>query len=479
MSTFLIGREKQIAELNTALNSSKPEMVALVGRRRVGKTYLIQRTYEDRINFELTGIQNTNLAGQLANFSYAVEQYFPNRRDESLPKDWLAAFHQLGKLLDEHRGDKKQVVFLDELPWLSAPRSGFLEALGFFWNSWATKRNVVVVICGSAASWMIRKVIHHRGGLHNRVTRLIQLLPFTLAETESYCRARQLRLDRYQLLQIYMVMGGIPLYLDFLEPGKSAVQNIQDICFAPLGYLKTEFDRLFSSLFEQYEKHVAVVRALAGKRKGLTRKELVDNARIGNGGSLSRVLDELETSGFINIYSGYHKKTRERLYRLTDFYTHFYLTFLEKLGRTASVDFSQLSDLSEWKTWSGYTFENVCLAHIPQIKRTLALEGIASSVATFVARSEEDTPGAQIDLLIDRSDQTINLCEAKFSVKEFTVDKRTAENFARKKDVFRHHTKTRKQLFLTLITTFGVKDNQHRREQVDQVITLNDLFAPR
>ncbi len=477
MENIVVGRQRQIKELKEALASPKPEMVALVGRRRVGKTYLVRQIYGNRIDFELTGLQHGHLDSQLQNFVFSLGKYFPNFRLREKPTSWLEAFHLLGQALESLNKTEKQVVFLDELPWLGSRRSGFITGLAYFWNSWASRQNIVLVICGSAASWMIKKVINDKGGLHNRVTRLLFLYPFTLAETEEYCRLRNIKLDRYHLLQLYMVMGGVPMYLDQLKPGLSAVQNIQEICFEESGYLRNEFERLYASLFENHQYHVVLIRALAARRNGLTRQEIIQSTPFTNGGMLSDILEELEKSGFITVYGGYGKKVKESLYRLTDFYSHFYLTFIEPLGKYSKTDFGQLSDLPKWKTWSGYAFENVCLAHVDAIRKALGISGIASSVASFIAAPKDGLPGAQIDLLIDRSDQAINLCEIKFGNSVYEVKKQDTENFAAKKNVFRYHTKTNKHLFLTLVTTFGAIDNAHKINAVDQVLTMDDLFS--
>lgn len=478
MDNVLIGRRKQIKELEEALASGKPEMVALVGRRRVGKTYLVRQVYSDRIDFELTGLQHGNKETQLQNFVFTMGKHFPGYRMEGTPDSWLKAFHFLTQALESLNKREKLVVFLDELPWLGTKRSGFITGLGYFWNSWASKQNIVLVICGSAASWMIKKVINDRGGLHNRVTRLLLLYPFTLAETEEYCKYRDIKLNRYHLLQIYMAMGGIPLYLDQLRPGLSAVQNIQEICFSPSGYLRNEFERLYASLFENHDQHIAIIRALASKRTGLTRQAIIQFTKFSNGGMLSERLDELEKSGFITIYGGYGKKVKESLHRLTDFYSLFYLTFIEPLGKSSQSDFTQLSDLPKWKIWSGYTFENICLNHVNQIRRALGISGIASSVASFIAAPKNGISGAQIDLLIDRSDQSINICEIKFSALEYEVSKKDVENLINKKKVFQYHTKTKKHLFITLVTPLGAIENRHKLNYIDQVVTMEDLFLP-
>jgi uncharacterized protein len=477
MENLLIGRTRQIQDLEEARVSAKPELVAVIGRRRVGKTYLIKQVYAQQIDFELIGTQHSNLSDQIQNFVLRITKYFPDFEIRQKPSSWLEAFDLLGRALETLTKTEKKIIFLDELPWLDTKRSNFIAGLSYFWNSWAVNQNIVVVICGSAASWMIKKVINDKGGLHNRVTRRLFLYPFTLAETEAYCQAKQINLNRYHLLQIYMVMGGIPMYLEQLKKGLSAVQNIQEICFEPSGYLYDEFDRLFASLFDNYQHHIQIIRALASKRNGLTRQEIITLTKLANSGMLTDILNELEQSGFISIYNGYGKKVKESLFRLTDFYTHFYLTFIEPLGKHSKIDFKQFSDLPKWKTWSGYAFENICLNHIEQLRKALGINGIATSVSSFIAKPKDGLKGTQIDLLIDRSDQSINICEIKFSNDKYEFTKKDAENMADKKSVFRYHTKTNKHLFTTLISNFGVIENSNRVNYIDQVITQDDLFA--
>jgi hypothetical protein len=476
MEGLLIGRKRPIAELEEALTSQKPELVALIGRRRVGKTYLIKQVYAQKIDFELIGTQNSNLAIQLQNFVLRLARFFPDFPIRQKPSSWIEAFDLLGHALETLKKTEKKIVFFDELPWLDSKRSNFIAGLSYFWNSWALNQSIVVVICGSAASWMIKKIINDKGGLHNRVTRRLFLSPFTLAETEEFCQAKQIKLNRFHLIQLYMVMGGIPMYLEQLKKGLSAVQNIQEICFNPEGYLYDEFDRLFSSLFDNHQQHVALIRALATRREGLTRQDIITHTKFTNGGMLSDILNELEQSGFISIYNGYGKKVKENLYRLTDFYSLFYLTFIEPLGKHSKLNFKELSDLPKWKTWSGYAYENLCFSHLEQIHQALGINGIFTATASFVAKPKDGFKGAQIDLLIDRSDHCINICEVKFSSRAYELTKNDVENMANKIAVFQYHTKTHKHLFSTLITTFAPVENSNRVNFIDQVLTYDDLF---
>ena len=476
MAKELIGRKEEQRILKKALASDEAEMVAVLGRRRVGKTFLITEVYQKYFSFEITGLQKADLKRQLANFSFNLQRQSKGKAPLKEPKNWLAAFQQLVLYLDELPKDKKQVVFFDELPWLASPKSGFLTGLGFFWNSWAVRENIVVVICGSAASWMIKKVVNNTGGLYNRVTKRIYLKPFTLSETKAFLKSKYLNFTDYQIAQIYMAMGGIPHYLKEIESGKSAVQNIDAICFADNGLLKDEFNRLFISLFAHADKHIAIVRALAIAHQGLTRTQLVKAAKVAEGGNTSKVLSELEQSGFISTYFPFGKKKKGKLFRLTDEYSLFYLKFIEDKNNEGANTWQQLSQTQAFKIWSGYAYENICLKHIPQIKEALKIAGIYSISSSFYKKGNKKEQGAQIDLLIDRNDQVINLFEIKFYNTEWSLTEAYAKNLRDKLRIFQETTKTKKYLMLSLITTFGIKQNQHSLGFIEKVITLEDLF---
>lgn len=476
MKNNITGRKKEIAILEKAYQSKRAELIAIIGRRRVGKTYLVKQIYNVHIDFELTGLQNTPRQEQLQNFSYQLAEFMGLKMPLKEPKNWLEAFRMLINYLKEKKDNRKQVVFLDELPWLATPKSGFLRGLSYFWNSWAVNQNIVLVICGSAASWMIQKVVNHKGGLHNRITKRIQLYPFTLLETEQYLQSKNITLNRYQLVQIYMAMGGIPHYLEEIEGGMSAVQIINEICFSETGLLRDEFLKLYPALFDNSEKHIAIIRALAETRQGLNRTEIIKQTQLANGGSLTRVLDELLQSGFISTYYPFNKKKKDMLYRLTDEYSLFYLQFIERnLGDKKEV-WQRLSQTQHYKSWSGYAYENICLKHIDQIKEALRIGGVYSTSSSFYKKGTSNEKGAQIDLLIDRNDQIINLFEIKFYKEEMLLSKTDAAQLRAKKTVFQRTTNTKKHLFLSLITTFGLTPNTHSIGLIDQVLTLDDLF---
>ena len=471
-----VGREKEQAILQKTLTSYEAEMVAIIGRRRIGKTYLIKETFKENIVFEITGLQNAPLDEQLENFVFWLQRISNVKEKLEKPKTWLKAFMMLIDYLETLDFTTKKVVFLDELSWLATRKSGFLRALGFFWNSWAVNQNIVVVICGSAASWMIQKVVNHRGGLHNRITKLIYLNPFTLTETKQYLEARNIHFNYYQIIQLYMALGGVPHYLKEIDGTKSAIQNIDAICFSEFGLLRNEFSRLYPSLFENAEKHITIIRILAKSNQGLNRKRIVKATDFPDNGNLTKVLDELNQSGFISVYQPFGKKKKDSLYRLTDEYSLFYLQFIETNKQEGESTWQHLSQTQTYKIWSGYAYENICFKHLPQIKKALGINGIYSVSSSFYKKGTADEKGVQIDLLIDRNDNVINIIEVKFYNQELTINKAQAEQLQQKLWAFQTASKTRKQLFLTLITTFGLKHNQHSLGLVQQVLKLEDLF---
>jgi len=323
---------------------------------------------------------------------------------------------------------------------------------------------------------MIKKVVNHRGGLHNRITRRIHLKPFTLAETKAYLESRNIHFNPYHIVQLYMAMGGVPHYLKEIRANRSAIQNIDAICFSSLGLLRTEFDNLYTSLFEHADNHIKLIRALATSQKGLTRSSIIKISGLVEGGRITSLLEELIHSGFVSAYYPYGKKKKNKLYRLTDEYSLFYLRFIENKKQEGAGTWQYFSQSQEYKTWSGYAYENVCLKHIPQIKKALGIAGVYSLSSSFYKKGTAVGKGAQIDLLIDRNDHVINLVEIKFYNKEFSLTKEEAERLRRKMWVFQEASKTNKQLFLTLITTFGMNHNKHSLGLVQQILKLEDLF---
>ncbi len=470
----IVGRKEEIAVLNTLKNSTKSEFVAVYGRRRVGKTFLIRNVFDAPFSFQLTGTANTDLKNQLMNFHTAFVKINPVKAPKSPPKTWFDAFNKLSLFLETQPTGKK-TIFLDELPWLDTPQSNFIPALEHFWNSWASYRtDVLLVVCGSAASWIINELINNRGGLHNRLTERILLQPFSLAETEAFLQSKGANYDRYQLLELYMVMGGIPYYLDNVQVNRSVAQNIDRMFFVESGLLTTEYANLYRSLFSDYEKHTAIVEALSEKAKGLTRKEILAITLLPDGGSTTLILEELAQSGFIKKYLPFGKGKRDALYQLIDPFSLFYMSFVKDTMAEGEGAWLAQLDSPKWQAWSGYAFEYLCRYHVKSIKKHLGIAGVYAEISTW--RSQAKSGGAQIDMLIDRKDRVINVCEMKFSVKPFTITKAYADNLRNKMMVFRTETDTNKTLFLTIIAANGLAENQYSQQMVQDSLDMTALF---
>ena len=487
MNEPIIGREKEIAILESRLRSQFAEFIAVYGRRRVGKTYLIKQFFSKRdvILFEQTGLNKGNLKAQLEIFAESLSRAFYNGVRMTTPKNWMDALHQLNLSIDMYR-DKQVVIFFDELPWLAARKSGFLVALEHFWNVyWTYRKKLKLVVCGSAASWMLENLIYNKGGLHNRITARIRLQPFNLCETKKYLRYLGVNLNNQQILQIYMAMGGIPHYLKEISKGLSAAQNINEICFQKDGLLFDEFDMLFHSLYEEPETYVNIIRTIAKKPKGISRKELIKATKITEGGRLTAQLRSLEEAGFIGGLLPLNKGKRGVYYRVMDEYVLFYLTWIEpfkEVTKRAIISDAHYWELAikkpAWQTWTGQTFEAVCFKHANVIRKKLDIEHIAVICGDWQYQPEKYSKesGAQIDLVFDREDGCVMLCEIKYSDKPYTVTKEFVEQLKRKEAVYREKTKSKKQIFWVLIAANGVSENQYLKDTIHHVITLEDLF---
>jgi uncharacterized protein len=470
----IIGREGELLLLSGLKKKDVSSFVALYGRRRVGKTFLVRKAFNNQFEFYLTGMANAGTNHQLANFNAAIKKHDPSRELQRAADNWQEAFEQLIELLGKSKAEKK-VVFLDELPWLDTAQSGFIPALEHFWNAWASGRpDIILIVCGSAAAWMINKLLNSRGGLHNRVTHRIRLEPFTLRECEAFFKARSAGFDLYQLVLLYMVMGGIPFYLNQVDTGLSADQNIDRLCFTADGILRGEFDNLYHSLFSKAERHISIIEALNKQGRGLTRDELLETSNMPNGGGTTRILKELEESHFIRKYVSWGNKEKLSLYQLSDPYSLFYLKWVKDSGTLDQHNWIHQLDNPKKRAWSGYAFEQLCLAHIAQIKKALGIAGIETTTSSWIGRDKER--GAQIDLVIDRRDRIINLCEVKFSIHPFTITKEYAEELATKISVFREQTRTRKAIYLTMVTTFGLVSNSYASSMVQNNLDMNILF---
>lgn len=476
----IVGRKEEQKELNRLYESRQSEFVAVYGRRRVGKTYLIRETFRDRITFMHTGLNIYNeetlvtTKDQLSHFLHSLQSY--GCEATAQPKDWNEAFYMLEALLTKLDDGKRQVVFLDELPWLDTAGSKFLTALEAFWNGWgAARENLMLIVCGSAASWIIKNLIKNSKGLYGRLTYEMRLRPFTLSETESFLKYKNVELSRFDIVLAYMALGGIPYYLGYIRSGLSLAQNLDLILTDRNASLRLEFSILFRSLFLNHERYVDIIKYLATRHIGFTRDEIAKHINIVTGGTLSDTLTALVESDFIEVYRPFDARKSETLYRLTDPFCRMWLHFMES-GKVKDPQFWQHNiNASVINAWAGVAFEEVCMKHIEQIKKSLGISAIVSEASAYTLRGDESHDGAQCDLIIRRADRVVNLCEMKFVRESFTITKTEDLKLRNRMSLVRDSLKRSETLHLTMVTTFGVRKNAYSG-LVQSEVTLDDLF---
>ena len=473
--TQLIGREIEQKLLRKYIDSERSEFIAIYGRRRVGKTFLVTETFGKQLDFDMTGVIDGNKDDQMVSFNLSLKErgYEGNR-----VSNWYDAFEALKEVVKKKASKKRHVIiFIDELPCLDTPRSGVVKALDLFWNGWATRQNnVKLIVCGSATTWIVDNIIDNHGGVHNRITHEMHIHPFTLHDTETYLTVNGFKWNRLNIAQAYMVLGGIPYYLSLLDNTQSLPANIDRLFFGRDAEMKKEFDRLFKALFKSPQAYVDIIQLLAANKKGLTRKEISEKLKKETGGHLSKLLDNLENCDFIRKYNVRERKINSNngIYQLTDFYIQFYHDFCRKHSTDEHFWENSINSPKQ-NTWYGLAFERLSMAHIPQVKEALGVQRIRTEYYSW--RSKESVPAAQVDLIIERADQIISLCEIKYSKGAYTIDAKEEERLRNRMTDFADETKAKEAVQLVMITTYGLKENSHSSEVTDKVV-LDDLFKP-
>ena len=462
----LVGRKNEQSELLRLLDSEQAEFIMVYGRRRVGKTYLIREAFKNKFAFYMTGMNGVGLSEQLQNFSSSLVLASGNSNIPK-PESWFDAFEQLRNYL-QNLDSSKKIIFLDELPWMDSKDSKFLSALEHFWNSYASAtKNIKLIVCGSAASWMVKKIVENHGGLHNRITYKLKLNPFDVTETKAFLESKNIYWDNRTISECYMALGGIPYYLNLLSSKLSLAQNLDALFFSETALLDGEFKSLYASLFLHSEEYTAIIEILSRKKVGFTRDEIISQLKVSDGGGITRKLTELEQCGFIRKYKALGKVTY--LYQLIDFYSLFYFSFLEK-GKDYDKDtWMHLQNSSTYKTWCGLSFERFCIAHAERIKSILGISGISTKTYSFYS------PEAQIDMVIERGDRVVNLFEMKYTDLAYSLDKKDAASLENKMLCLQSKLKKRQSIMNILVTTSPMKQSPYSSRLIQRNITLDEI----
>ncbi|MGM9844339.1 MAG: ATP-binding protein, partial [Muribaculaceae bacterium] len=469
----IIGRKREIELLDSFYHSGRAEFIAVYGRRRVGKTFLIRQYFKGNFAFDVTGIIEGTRAEQMGAFYTALKSY---GYEGGMKSTWIETFYDLRILLESKiKKGERCVIFIDELPCFDTRKAGFVNALGYFWNSWANWQDeIMLVVCGSATSWLVRNIINNHGGLHDRITHEIGLHPFTLAEAEDYFSSNGFKWQRLNVLQAYMAVGGVPYYLSLFEKGESPAAAIDRLFFNVDGELRREYRRLFSSLFRNAQPYIDIINVLVKAPGGMNREEIASAMKCQNNGRLGDMLTDLVYCDFLRKTNvrGKNVKTNDAIYQVIDFYTIFYNSFMSKLGNDENF-WTHNANSSAVKVWYGLAFERVCASHVLQIKRAMGISGVASMAYTW--RSRKSDPGAQIDLVIERADNVVNICEAKYSGSQYSLQQAEYLKIENRIAAFQEETATKSGLIPTMITTFGLKEGGYAAA-IPVSITMDDLF---
>lgn len=472
----LIGREQEISDIECCMKSHRSEFVIIYGRRRVGKTFLVRQFFKGKFDFHFVGASKMTTKQQLENFSKALNEY--SNTEFPTPNNWSQAFYQLSDYLEGIKSKQKKVIFIDEMPWIDRKQSDFVSALEYFWNSWVAMRDdIVLIACGSATSWMINNLVKNRGGLHNRITRHIYLRPFSLRETEQYLKYHDISWNRFTIMQCYMILGGVPYYMSLLDNRLSLIQNIDNLFFREGALLRNEFTELYNALFPSADKYINIVKALSLKRGGLTRDEIIKATNY-QGGGLTTILNNLENCDFIEGYNQYGSKKKNIIYKLVDFYTLFYFKYIAN-NRSKDDDFwTHNSQKPSVIAWQGISFELLCRCHLQQIKHGLGISGISTITSSwkFLPKADSEESGTQIDMVIERVDKLLHICEMKFCERKFAIDKSYAEIISKRSEIFKEKTKTKCAVVNTIVTPKGLTDSRYNW-LIHSVVTADDLFA--
>ena len=477
----IIGREKEIAELKELYASDKSEFVAVYGRRRVGKTFLIDEALKGKITFRHAGLSSIDESGkknslkeQLKHFYFSLQMH--GMRKCKCPSSWMEAFFMLAQFLEGKDTGRRQVVFLDELPWLDTPRSGFITAFEGFWNTWGCHRNnLMLVVCGSANSWMLDNLVNNHGGLYGRTTYEVKLRPFKLSECEAFIRKKGIRMSRYDIVQSYMILGGIPYYWGYMKKGLSLAQNIDHLFFAEDAKLRDEYNRLFASVFANPEQMKHIVNCLGTRRVGLTRQEILDKIGLDNNGNSSKMLKALMASDFIQSYVPFGMSKHEVHYKLSDPFCLFYQKYVNEKAEMDAEFWTHNVTAQSVNSWRGFAFEEVCLSHIRQIKQAINILDVSSTQSSWSLRGDDSREGTQIDLLINRRDNVVDLCEMKFYNEPFTVSKSYHATLVHRQNLLSAQLPKRTSVHHVLITTFGLNYNEYSGI-FQHTITIDQLF---
>ncbi len=470
----IIGRKAEKKELEQCEKSKKSELVCVYGRRRAGKTYLVEQTFGDYFAFRAIGLEKGSIKDQLKAFNQRLQECGDEVR--KVPQNWFEAFSRLDKILS--RDDiilsphGKKIVFFDEFPWFATQRSDFLLAFEDFWNRRGTQSgDLVFIICGSATSWIIKNVLEDSGSMYKRVTAQIFIKPFSLAETKLYFDDNEFDWSKEQIMEFQMVFGGLPFFMSLMNENESFRQNIDRLLFRPNALLQDETDKLLESTLKKSPVYGQILGELSSHLYGMKKSECQEKLNIPVG-TFTRAVEDLIKCRYIVEYTRNYEKSNPLYIQLVDPYLLFHFHFLSNRKRITSYE-DLSSNIGLYSNWRGHAFEILCFHHLDQIKKSLGISGVKTECFSWT--NSEDKEKIQIDMVIERDDKITNICEMKCTDQPFVMSKEDDLSLLRKRDIFKEKTRTKNSIRIVLVSAAGLSGVAHT-EHISDVITLGDLF---
>ncbi len=471
----IISRKEEKKDLEYCERSKKSELICVYGRRRVGKTFLVEQTFRD-FAFRAVGLEKGTTKQQLKSFGQRLIEYGDDIKQT--PENWFEAFSRLDKILSgesiRRSLNGKKIVFLDEFPWFATKKSDFLVAFEDYWNRRGTQDgDLLFIICGSATSWIIKNVIKNTGNMFQRVTKKICVEPFTLAETELFFKDREFDWSREQIAECQMIFGGLPFFFDLMNTSQSLVKNINRLLFDKDALFGDETKKLLDATLSESPIYEKILSKLAFARYGIKKSELQVEIAAPNG-TYGRAVQDLVDCGYVIEYKKKYEEYNPLYIQLVDPFLLFHYHYLSKEKRIDSYE-DLIGNIGRYDNWRGTAFEILCLNNTASIKSALGIRGVKTECYPWYNSTDKKNERVQIDMVIERADKITNLCEIKYTNKPFVIDASYEQELIKKRDIFKEKTGTSQALKVIIISAAGVSGTRYT-SYISDIITLDDIF---
>jgi AAA+ ATPase superfamily predicted ATPase len=404
-----IGRKVEIAQLTALIDLPRPSIAVIYGRRRVGKSELIRHVTQGKNVLSFEGLEGQPKHKQIKNFLFQLSAQ-SNIREKNI-SDWPDALILLRTLTQ----DGQWIIILDEFQWMANYQNELVSVIKMIWEKYLSQNpDLTLILCGSIASFMKSKVLKS-SALYGRTDYELNLHELNLSEISEFFPGK----GSDEVIDTAMLVGGIPKYLELISEYPSLYDALEPLAFSQDGFFKTEYDRLFASHFGKKPIFMKIIQTLATNPYGLTTGKLAKEMQVASGGTLCHQLDDLESAGFLHSIIPFDKPEGSKLrkYILMDAYVRFYHSIIRgsmKETTPPNTQFHAIMSSPRYAAWAGMAFEFLCMRHHKEISRILGFHGIPYTAGPFFQRKTLDTPGVQIDLLFERSDKILVLCEMKY-----------------------------------------------------------------